>query len=104
MRKFFLLLAPFLFIALGYTPSINITISGKITNEAGQPLASVSVTHKESNTVTVSDVQGNYSISVPEKKGLLVFVMIGYQTQQIAIGEKTNINVVLKTSGKTLEK
>ena len=103
MRKFFLLLAPLFLAALSFRAPDYFTITGKITNENSEPLSSVSVTHKSSKVSVVSNSDGMYSISVPEKTGSLFFSMVGYQSKQVKIDGKTVINVVLKVTTANLE-
>ena len=86
MRKMFLLLAPFLFAALSFRTPNLFTISGKITNENGQSLSAVSITYKPGNNSVMSNPDGTYSISVPEKTGSLVFSMVGYESKKVKIG------------------
>src|SRR5690606_34892814 len=45
---------------------------------------------------TVTDADGNYSLSVPERKATLVFTYIGFSTQEIVIGNDQTINAVLQ--------
>lgn len=71
MRKIFLLFAPLFLAALSFKNPHFFTITGKIINESGQPLGSVSITHKSSKVSAVSSSDGTYTISVPEKTGVL---------------------------------
>lgn len=66
-------------------------VSGTITSqEDGGALPGVNVLVKGSNTGTVTDVEGNYSINVPDENSVLVFSSIGYLTQEVLV----NGNVV----------
>lgn len=78
-----------------------IRISGKVTDEQGS-LPGASIKLKDSNTGTISDAKGNYSLSVPDNKGTLVFTSVGYLTQEIPIEGRTTINVQLKVESKGL--
>jgi Ca-activated chloride channel family protein len=98
MRKIFLLIAPLFLAALSFRAPVYFTITGKVTNESGQPMASVNITHKSSKVSVVSNSDGGYSISIPEKTSVLVFTMIGYETKQIKIEGKTIVNVTMKTA------
>ena len=102
MRKMFLLLAPFLLAALSFRTPNLFTVSGKITNENGQSLNSVSITYKPGNSSVMSNPDGTYSISVPEKTGSLVFSMVGYESKQVKIDGKPIINVVMKLASASL--
>ena len=102
MRKIFLLLAPLFLAALSFRAPVYFTITGKVTNESGQPMASVNITHKSSKVSVVSNSSGGYSISIPEKTGVLIFAMVGYETKQIKIEGKTVLNVIMKTAATNL--
>src|SRR5690606_6451483 len=73
-----------------------ITIRGKITNEKGDPLPGALVHVKGQDTKAVSEMGGNYTIVVPDEEAILHFSFLGFQVQEIKVGEKRNINVVLK--------
>ena len=73
------------------------TITGKVTDENDQPMQGVSVTVKGSNEGVTTDAEGNYSITVPDNV-MVVFSFVGYQEQEIAVGDQTAINVVLAAS------
>ena len=73
----------------------NVTVSGKVTEADGStPLIGVSVMVKGTTTGTVSDIDGLYSLEAPAE-GVLVFSYIGMQTQEIAIGGQTTIDLSL---------
>ena len=72
-----------------------VQLSGKVTDEEGNPLAGVTIKVKNGSTGGVTDAEGNYSITVPED-AVLIVSYIGYQTQEIAVNGKAYINIVLK--------
>ncbi len=73
----------------------SIEISGRVMNPEGEPLPDVSVVVKGSAGGTTTDVNGNYSISVPDASAVLIFSYVGFEGQEIAVGSETTINVVL---------
>jgi TonB-linked SusC/RagA family outer membrane protein len=77
-------------------------VKGRVTNAAGEPLAAVSVRVKGSNAGTSTDAEGRYSIDVPND-AVLVFSSVSYITQEIAVGGKTEINMVLQPNNAQLE-
>ena len=79
------------------------TITGKITTEKGVAIQGASVIVKGTKTGTSSDVNGLYSIQVPNEKATLVFAGVGYETQEIKVKGKTVIDVKLKESVKSLQ-
>ena len=72
------------------------TISGKITDSSGASLPGVSVFVKGTTTGLVADSNGKYSLTNVPENATLVFSFVGMLTQEIAIGNKTTINVVLE--------
>nr|WP_293836660.1 TonB-dependent receptor [uncultured Arsenicibacter sp.] len=80
----------------------NFTVKGKVVDDQGQALPGVSIVLKGTTTGSVSDNGGNYSLSVPNGNGTLVFSFIGYLTQEIAVAKQSAINVTLATDLKTL--
>lgn len=81
----------------------NITVKGTIKDATGEPLSGVSVVVKGTTTGTISDLDGAYTITVPNSNSTLVFSFIGFHTQQIVVGGKTSIDVVLVEDAKALE-
>jgi TonB-linked SusC/RagA family outer membrane protein len=78
-------------------------VSGKITDNSGEPLPGVNVTIKATATGVVSDVDGKYSIIAPDAGTILVFSYIGYETMEIRVEARTTINVTLKESSLGLD-
>lgn len=74
----------------------RIKIIGKITGEAGYPVVGVTVQIKGTDRGTASNFDGNYSITVPSPENVLVFSSLGFISQEITVGKKTEINVILK--------
>ncbi len=81
----------------------NITVKGTIKDETGEPLSGVSIVVKGTTTGTISDLDGAYTITAPNSNSTLVFSFIGFHTQQIVVGGKTSIDVVLVEDAKALE-
>lgn len=72
-----------------------IVIKGKVLDEEGLPLPGVTIKSKNEATVTSTDLNGNYSISVANKTAVLVFSFVGYANKEEVVGERTIINVTL---------
>jgi len=71
-------------------------VSGKVTSaEDGTALPGVNVVMKGTTNGTVTDSDGNYRLTVSSGAGSLVFSFIGLQTQEVAIGERSTIDVSL---------
>ncbi len=71
------------------------SITGKVTDESGQPLPGVTVVIKGTTTGTVTDMDGNYLISNIPEDATLVFSFVGMLTQEVEIGDQTDINVTM---------
>jgi TonB-linked SusC/RagA family outer membrane protein len=74
---------------------IEKTISGKITDENGAPLMGASVAVKGTTLGTITNVEGNYTLTVPDNARILVISYVGYVPQEVAIGNSTTVDVVL---------
>lgn len=70
-------------------------IKGTVTDENGDPLIGVSVLVKGSTVGTITDIDGNYSIEVPER-GTLEFSYIGYKRVSLPTSGRSSFNVVMK--------
>jgi TonB-linked SusC/RagA family outer membrane protein len=79
---------------------VNVTIKGKVT-DGGDPLPGVSVKADGTSTGVLTDVNGNYNISVPDN-AVLVFTYIGYATQKVTVGSQSTVNVNLIPESKSL--
>jgi TonB-linked SusC/RagA family outer membrane protein len=77
-------------------------VSGNVTDEDGLTLPGVSVSIKNTKVVTVTDATGNFSLTIPATAQTLTFSYLGMEEQQVAIGNKTSFNIVLKTKSNTL--
>jgi len=80
----------------------SFTISGQITDESKQPLPGVSIRLLNSGQGAVSDVDGNYKITLTKPGELLIFSYLGYTTQQINAGNRSVLNVTLAADHKLL--
>ena len=70
-------------------------ISGKVTDENAAPLNGVSIVVKGSTTGTVSDENGDFSITVPSSSSVLVVTYGGYLSRELAVGNNSTFNVQL---------
>jgi TonB-linked SusC/RagA family outer membrane protein len=71
------------------------SVSGKVTDTTGSPLPGVTIVVKGTTIGIVTDIDGNYSITKVPENATLQFSFVGMKTQEIAIGNKTIINVTL---------
>ena len=75
--------------------AIQKTISGKVTDENGSSIAGANVTVKGTTVGTLTDPDGKYKLTLPENATTLVISFIGYLAQEVTIGDKSVIDVVL---------
>ena len=80
-----------------------ITVKGTVTDKTGEPLIGVSVVVKGTSTGTITDLDGNYSINVSGAEAILSYSYIGYETQEIKVGNQSNINVSLGEDSNVLD-
>jgi Ca-activated chloride channel family protein len=78
-------------------------ITGSVYDELATPMPGVSVVVKGTSRGTITDYNGAYSISVGSKDQKLVFSFVGCQTQEVTIGNRSVINVVLKNDAVSME-
>ncbi|NPA37657.1 MAG: SusC/RagA family TonB-linked outer membrane protein [Chlorobi bacterium] len=81
-----------------------VTVTGQVTTpDDPKGLPGVNVYIKGTTTGTITDINGNYSIDVPDNNEILVFSFIGYDSQEIPINGRSRINVQLKSDSETLD-
>lgn len=80
-----------------------ISISGKVTDEKGNPVPSVSVVIPGTPLGAMTNEKGEYVISSVPENATLLFTYIGYQPQTIAINRRSVINIVLKLEVRQLD-
>jgi TonB-dependent starch-binding outer membrane protein SusC len=71
----------------------EMTVSGTVSSPEEGTLPGVNVLVKGTTTGTVTDIEGNYSISVPSGQGSLVFSSIGYTTEEVPVNGRSTINL-----------
>lgn len=78
------------------------TITGVIKDNTGFGMPGVNIMVKGTSNGTITDIDGNYSLNVPEN-ATLVFSYVGYLPQEIQVGTSKTVNVLLKEDTKTLD-
>lgn len=79
------------------------TISGVISDEKGEQLPGAIVKVVGTTMGTISNLEGQYSITVPSESAVLSFDFMGYTAQQIQVNKQSVINVVLKEASQELD-
>ncbi|HWV31675.1 MAG TPA: carboxypeptidase-like regulatory domain-containing protein, partial [Dyadobacter sp.] len=86
----------------------DVPVKGRVTEEKGGALPGVSILVKGGQRGTVTDVNGDYSLDVSESERAsgtltLIFSFVGYVPQEVIVGNKTSVDVVLLPDTKALE-
>ena len=71
-------------------------VKGKVTDAAGQPLPGVAVVVKGTTVGAATDIDGNYTLNLPQGNYTLVFSMLGMKAREELVGDRTEINVVMQ--------
>ena len=82
---------------------LDITVSGKISDEQGNSMVGVNVLEKGTSRGTVSDANGKFSIKVTGAGSVLIFSAVGYVSQELSVGSSTELNVTMELSSKKLD-
>ena len=79
------------------------TITGKVYDADGtSPLTGVTVQQKGQKSGTVTDLDGNFTITVNGNNPVLTFNYLGYSSTSVTVGKKTKISVTLSPEAKNL--
>jgi len=82
----------------------NRVVTGKVTgSDTGETLPTATVVVKGTTRGVITDMNGNYQIEILPGDAMLVFSFVGYEPQEVEIGNQTVINVTLKIKSSTLE-
>lgn len=79
------------------------TIKGSVKDDKGEMIVGASIAVKGTNKGTTSDINGEFSMSVPNESELLIVSFVGYESQEVAIGNRTIFDITLKADLKQLE-
>ena len=78
------------------------TVSGVVNDESGEPIIGATVKVQGSNEAAITDLNGKFSIKAASNATLSISY-VGYITQQVSVGGKSNISVTLKEDSNSLE-
>ncbi len=88
---------------MSMTQAGNITVKGKIVDEEGEPLPGATVQQKGTSNGSITDMNGNFSLSVPSDATLIVS-FIGFKSIEVPVGGKTDLgNITLVSESKELD-
>jgi len=81
----------------------EIRVTGQVKADDGNPMPGATVAVAGTTIGTITDMDGNYSITVPTENSILSFSFIGYVTKQVTVGKQTIINVILASDATKLD-
>lgn len=83
--------------------SQEFNITGTVKDQSGDPMPGVNVIIKGTTTGVATDINGTYSINVPNESAVLVFSLIGFSTQESVVGNRQIINIEMIEDSRELE-
>ncbi len=82
---------------------LAINVTGRVIDEDGTALPGVNVVIKGTTSGTTTDGDGRYSIEVPDANSVLVFSFVGFSNQEVAVGNRTVIDITMALDVKSLQ-
>src|SRR5690606_29353743 len=80
----------------GARPAVSeFRITGKVTGENGEELPGVNILLKGTTTGTTTEVDGTYSLTMPDGNGVLIFSFVGYNPQEIVVNNRSQLDIQL---------
>ncbi len=73
------------------------TVTGKITNEKGEPVAGATIQVKGGNALSTSASDGSFSLTVDDKVKTLVISFVGMETMEVNIQNKSNLSILMRS-------
>ena len=79
------------------------TVSGTVLDTYKMGVPGASIVEKGTTNGTITDFDGNYTLTVSNKNATLVFSFIGYKTQEIPVAGKAKVDVILQENAEQLD-
>jgi TonB-linked SusC/RagA family outer membrane protein len=95
LRRLFMVVVFFL---VGNILVAQKTITGTVNNAEGQPVDGATVSAKGSSAATQTNAKGSFSLTVPNGTQRLTITSVGFEPQEISVGNQSNVAVALKSS------
>src|SRR5690554_6244463 len=96
--KVFKILIFGMFFLFTFQAVAQVQVNGTVSDNAGEPLPGVTILVQGTTQGVVTDMDGRYSISVPNAQSVLVFSFVGMESQEINVDGRTSINVQMSPS------
>jgi TonB-linked SusC/RagA family outer membrane protein len=81
----------------------DITVNGTVSDQNGEFLPGVSIVLKNTSRGVISDINGTFKITVPNPDAVLVFSFVGYLSQEVKVGNQTQMKIILNTDNQSLD-
>jgi Ca-activated chloride channel homolog len=95
MKKWTFIIAVIILVTINFTASAKEIITGKVFNEKKQPLENVAISTQGKNPVTKTNQNGQFKIEIDSLPEILVFSLTGFETKEVKIAQRKNIEVML---------
>ncbi|MGC6430840.1 MAG: TonB-dependent receptor [Jejuia sp.] len=92
-----------LLLLLSAFASAQTTINGNVVDETGEPLPGTNILEKGTTNGVISDFNGNFTITVASESAILEIYYIGFETQEINVSGKTQLNIELIEASESLD-
>lgn len=102
MRKLVVLVTYVLLMVTQSYAQTNRTVTGKVTDDSGNPLVGVTVSAAGTANNAITDAKGMYSIQLPAKAASLKFSYVGFGDVELAIGNRKSVDVNMVSESKAL--
>lgn len=96
------LLCSLLLLIAGIASAQNRPVTGKITDENGNPVPGATIQVKGTSTGTAATADGSFKLSVPPNAGTLIISFIGYVNKEVSIAGKSEFSISLEPASTTL--
>jgi TonB-linked SusC/RagA family outer membrane protein len=104
MKRLCVFLALVAFVGINFLHAQTVQITGTVTSaEDGMPIPGVSIIVKGTTIGAATDIDGKYTLSVPQTASILVYTFVGMRSQEVEIAGRTIINVILELDTQELE-
>jgi len=77
-------------------PTKGIPINGTVLDQNNETLIGVNIRVKGTQTGAITDINGNYFITVPNENAVLEFQYVGYESQEVRVGKQINVSITMK--------
>ncbi|MDR3058260.1 MAG: SusC/RagA family TonB-linked outer membrane protein, partial [Prevotella sp.] len=101
MKKRVMLILSCLFLSIGFITAQTTRVTGVVIDDIGEPVVGASVVVKGTTVGTITELDGTFSINVPEGRNTLVFSLVGMQAVESRVSP--NMKVTLKSNETALD-